>query len=120
MATTTIDDVLADLPADRRDALEALRSQIRDAAPDAVESINYGVPAFKLDGRPLVSFGSAKQHLTFYVQSPAVMEAFADDLAGFRVSTGSVQFTPDHPIPADLVRRLVEARIAEVRGAPTR
>ncbi len=119
MARTAIDEFLAGLPADRRDALEVLRSQIRDAAPDVLESINYGVPAFKLDGRPLVSFGSAKQHLTFHVQSPAVMEAFADDLAGFRVSTGSVRITPDHPIPADLVRRLVEARIAEVR-APRR
>jgi uncharacterized protein YdhG (YjbR/CyaY superfamily) len=119
MATTTIDDVLADLPTDRRDALEALRSQIRDAAPDAVESINYGVPAFKVDGRPFVSFGSAKQHLTFYVQSPAVIEAFASALAAFRVSTGSVQFTPDHPIPEELVRRLIAARIAGVR-APKR
>ena len=113
---TTIAEVLGGLPADRREALETLRSQIRAAAPDAVESINYGVPAFKLDGRPLVSFGAAKNHLTFYVQSPAVIEAHADDLAGFRLSTGSVQFTPDHLIPADLVRRLVAARIAEVRA----
>jgi uncharacterized protein YdhG (YjbR/CyaY superfamily) len=119
MPSTTIDEFLAGLPADRRSALEELRTHIRAAAPDAVESINYGVPAFKLDGRPLVSFGAAKQHLTFYVQSPAVIEAFASALTGFRVSTGSVQFTPDHPIPEELVRRLVAARIVEVR-APKR
>jgi uncharacterized protein YdhG (YjbR/CyaY superfamily) len=111
-----IDEVVARLPPDRRAALEVLRSQVRAAAPDAIELMNYGVPAFKLDGRPLVSFGAAKGHLTFYVQSPAVMQAFAEDLTGFRTSKGSIQFGPARPIPPDLVRRLVEARIAEVRG----
>jgi uncharacterized protein YdhG (YjbR/CyaY superfamily) len=112
---TTIDEVLAELPPERCQALDDLRRQIRATAPEAVETINYGVPAFKLDGRPFVSFGSAKNHLTFYVQSPAVMRAFATDLAGFRTSKGSVQFTPEKPIPPKVVRRLVEARMAEVR-----
>lgn len=112
---TTIDDVFAQLPGDRRAALEDLRRQIRALAPDAVELINYGVPAFKLDGRPFVSFGAAKNHLTFHVQSPSVIEAFAEELAGYRLSTGSVQFTPEQPIPPRLVARLVNARIAEVR-----
>jgi uncharacterized protein YdhG (YjbR/CyaY superfamily) len=112
----SVEEFLASVPADKRDALEVLRSQIRDAAPDAVELVNYGVPAFKLDGRPLVSFGAAKNHCTFYVQSPVVVEAFAQDLAGFKLSKGSVQFSPERPIPVNLVRRLVEARMAEVRG----
>ena len=110
---STIDEFLAALPEAQHQALEHLRSVIREAAPQASEAVAYGVPAFKLDGRPFVSFGSAKDHCSFYVQSPEVMQAHAEELAGFRTAKGTVHFTPDKPIPDDLVRRLVAARIAE-------
>jgi uncharacterized protein YdhG (YjbR/CyaY superfamily) len=109
----TIDDFLAAVPEEQRAALEDLRQKIRAAAPDATESINYGVPAFKLNGRPLVSLGAAKNHCAFYVQSPAVMEAHAKDLKGYDTTKGTVHFSPDKPIPAALVTKLVKARIAE-------
>ena len=108
-----IDAVLAAQPGDVRDALEQLRATIRAAAPDAVEAIAYGVPAFRYRGRPLVSFGAAKRHGAFYVQSPAVMEAHAELLRGHDTSKGTVRFTPEAPIDANLVRTLVLARIAE-------
>ncbi len=110
---TTIDEFLAAVPPAQRQALEHLRSVIRQAVPQATEAIAYGVPAFKLDGRPFVSFGAAKDHCSFYVQSPEVMQAHAEELAGFRTAKGTVHFTPDKPIPDDLVRRLVQARMAE-------
>jgi uncharacterized protein YdhG (YjbR/CyaY superfamily) len=116
----SIEQFLDGVPPDKRRALQHLRDEIRRLVPEATESISYGVPAFKLGGRPLVSFGAARDHCTFYVQSPTVIEAFAQDLAGFRLSKGSVQFSPERPIPADLIRRLVEARIAEVRGPVSR
>jgi uncharacterized protein YdhG (YjbR/CyaY superfamily) len=110
---TTIDEFLAGVPEPQREALERMRSVIRVAAPQASEAVAYGVPAFKLDGKPFVSFGATKDHCSFYVQSPEVMQAHAEELAGFRTAKGTVYFTPDKPIPDDLVRRLVEARIAE-------
>lgn len=110
------EEVLAALPADQRHALEGLRADIRRAAPDAVETISYGVPAFKLGGRPLVSYGAAKAHCSFYVQSPAVLAAFAARLDGFRLTKGSVLFTPDRPIPAALVTDIVQARVAELHA----
>ena len=109
----TIDDFLAAIPEKQRAALEDLRQKIRAAVPDATESINYGVPAFKLNGRPLVSLGAAKNHCAFYVQSPAVMEAHVKDLQGYETTKGSVHFSPGKPIPAALVTKLVKARIAE-------
>lgn len=109
----TIDQFLASIPDAQRTALEDLRRTIREAAPDATEGINYGVPAFKLNGRPLVSFGAAKNHLALYVQSPGVMEAHAAELKGFETTKGSVHFSPDKPLPAALVTTLVKARIAE-------
>ncbi len=84
MPSAEVDNVLAALPEDARTALEALRRTIAAAAPVAVESISYGVPAFKYRGRPLVSFGAAKNHCSFYVQSPAVMEAQPRRIGGLR------------------------------------
>ena len=71
------------------------------------------MPAFKLRGRPLVSYGAGKDHCSFYVQSPPVMEAHATELAGYRTSKGTVHFAPSDPLPSELVATLVQARIAE-------
>ena len=96
-----------------RRALQHLRATIAAAAPEAVEGIGYGVPAFKYRGRPLVSFGAARSHCAFYVQSPAVMDAHKDELAGYDTSKGTIRFAPDKPLPDELVTRLVRARMAE-------
>ncbi len=101
------------MPPDQRAALEDLRQVIRSAAPGAEELINYGVPMFRLNGKNLVSYSAAKNHCSFHVQSPTVMEAHTADLTGFKTTKGSVNFTPDTPIPRDLVIKLVKARIAE-------
>jgi len=112
-----IDAFLAGRPQEVRQALEDLRRTIAAAAPDAVEAIGYGVPAFKYRGRPLVSFGAGKDHCSLYVQSPAVMEAHRDALAGYDTSKGTIRFPPDKPLPARLVTKLVKARIAETDAA---
>lgn len=104
---------LAKQPAPVRRALEDLRRVIRSAAPDAVETISYGVPAFKYRGRPLVSYGAGKTHCAFYVQSPTVMEAHRAAIEPHDSATGTIRFTPDAALPDDLVRTLVAARIAE-------
>jgi uncharacterized protein YdhG (YjbR/CyaY superfamily) len=110
---SSVEEFLAAVPPDKRAALEDLRSVIQSAAPGATELINYGVPMFRLNGRNLVSYSAAKGHCSFHVQSPEVMNAHAADLAGFKTTKGSVNFTPDQPIPAELVTKLVKARIAE-------
>jgi uncharacterized protein YdhG (YjbR/CyaY superfamily) len=111
--TRDVDAFLAAVPAHKRAALQKLRRTIRAAAPKATELINYGVPMFRLDGKNLVSYAAATNHCTFYVQSPAVMRAFAAELKDYKQGKGSIQFAPDKPIPAALVTRLVKARIAE-------
>jgi uncharacterized protein YdhG (YjbR/CyaY superfamily) len=115
--SSEIDSFLADLPPEMREPLEALRRTIAAAAPDAVEGIGYGVPAFKYRGRPLVSFGAGKNHCSFYVQSPAVIDAHRDELAGYDTAKGTIRFAPDEPLPAGLVTKLVKARIAETDAA---
>lgn len=109
---------LEGLPAPQRQALEHLRRVIIAAAPEAEEYVGYGIPAFRQDGA-LVSFGAARHHCAFYVQSPAVMDALAAELDGLDTSKGTVRFTPDKPIPDALVTRLVAARLAENRARKT-
>ena len=106
------DEYLAGIDEPGRSALRNLRRQIREAAPRAEEYIGYAVPAFRQDGA-LVSYAAARSHLSFYVQSPKVMEEFAADLAKFKTSKGTIAFTPEMPVPAALVRRLVKARLGE-------
>jgi uncharacterized protein YdhG (YjbR/CyaY superfamily) len=112
-AAKEVDAFLAKVPADKRAALQKLRKTIKAAAPKAVELINYGVPMFRLDGKNLVSYAAAAKHCSFYVQSPAVMRAFAAELKDYKQGKGSIQFAADKPIPATLVTKLVKARIAE-------
>lgn len=95
-----------------RAALENLRAQILAAAPSASERIGYGIPMYSHDG-PLVSFGAFTNHLTFFVQSGAVMEAHAAKLAGRTHTKGGVHFTADKPLAAALVKKIVKARLAE-------
>jgi uncharacterized protein YdhG (YjbR/CyaY superfamily) len=111
-----IDAFLAGQPADVRTALENLRAMVATAAPEAIETISYGVPAFKYRGRPLVSFSAGRTQkgvCSFYVQSPAVMDAHRDDLAAYDTSKGTIHFAPDSPLPHELVTRLVRERMAE-------
>lgn len=107
-----IDDYLATVSKESRAALEKLRKTIRSAALKATEGISYQVPTYKFLG-PLVSFGAAKNHCSFYVMSPATMEAHKDELESYDTSKGTIRFPPDKPLPAALVSKLVRARIAE-------
>lgn len=112
----TIDEYLADVPADQRAALEKLRQAIRAAAPKAEECISYGLAAFRLNGRPLVYFGAWANHCAFYPASSALAKTFRDQLKGFETSKGTIRFTPDKPLPTTLVRKLVKALIAANSG----
>ena len=111
---------MAALPADQREALQKLGDIVESVVPGAIEVISYGVPSFKYQGRSLVSLGAAKSHCSFFVQSPEVMQAFAEALSDFDTAKGTIHFQPDKPIPEELVRRLVRARIAENEAADVR
>lgn len=113
----SVEEFLASVAPDQRAALEDLRKVIRAAAPDASELINYGVPMFRLNGKNLVSYAAGKDHCSFYVQSPTVMEAHAAELRNFKTTKGTVIFKPETPIPAELVSKLVEARVVENEAA---
>ena len=89
-----------------------MREIIRSAAPEAQESIAYGMPAYKLYGKPLVYFGGYDGHVGFYA-TPSGHQAFSEELAHFKQGKGSVQFPHNRPLPEDLIIRMVRFRVAE-------
>src|SRR5881409_2449966 len=109
-----IEDNIKASPTDVQGILQSLRLTIRKAAPEAVETISYQMPTFKLNGKGLVYFAAFKNHIGFY-PIPSGMKAFEKELSPFKQGKGSVQFPIDQPIPYDLVRRIVVFRAKENR-----
>jgi len=110
-----VEAYLMAVPEPGRSALQHLRSVIRAEAPDADECITYGMPGFRLK-RPLVGYAAFKAHLSFFPMSGTLIAGLAGELEDFRTSKGTIQFTPDKPLPDSLVRRIVAARKAESAG----
>ena len=108
---TNIDDYIASFPPETRIILERLRETIRKAAPDAKETINYGIPTFTLKGN-LVHFAAFKNHIGFY-PAPSGIEAFKKELFSYEGAKGSVKFPVSELLPFDLVSRIVEFRVKE-------
>jgi uncharacterized protein YdhG (YjbR/CyaY superfamily) len=111
---STVDDYVASLSGDRRPAMTLIRRTIGTAAPEAVETIAYGMPALKSHGGQfLVSYAAYKRHYSLFPASGAVVEALGDDLAPYLSGKGTIRFPADRPIPVTLVTRIVEIRFAE-------
>jgi uncharacterized protein YdhG (YjbR/CyaY superfamily) len=115
----TVEAYMAALPDDQRAVLEELRATIRAAAPEATEQIAYDMPAFKVNGRFLVSYGAYKDHFSLFPASGAVLAALGDEIAPYHTGKATIQFTADRPLTADVVTRLVGVRLEETatRGA---
>lgn len=109
-----IDAYIAGFPPEVREILQAIRTTIREAAPNAEETIAYQIPTFTLNGN-LVHVAAFKKHVGFY-PTPSGIEAFREELSAYEVAKGSVRFPLDQPIPLDLIRRIVTFRAAENRA----
>ena len=109
---TTIDGYISTFPADIQAILENVRQAIQKAAPEAAETISYGIPTFNLNGKHLVFFAGWKHHVSLY-PLPAGDEAFQQEISHYKRAKGSIQFPLDKPIPYDLVEQIVTLLIKE-------
>jgi len=110
--TEEVERYLNEFSGNIRQRLDVVRKIIRDAAPEAVESIGYGMPAYKLNGKPLVYFAGFTKHIGLYA-TPNGHEAFKKEFAPYKQGKGSVQFPLDQPLPVELIRRVVEYRVSQ-------
>jgi uncharacterized protein YdhG (YjbR/CyaY superfamily) len=104
-----VDNYILKFPEKTRDVLQKIRTIIHDAVPGAEESMSYGMPAYKLNGKPLVYFASFKNHIGFYA-TPSGHEEFAEELSKYKHGKGSAQFPLDKPIPFNLIKKIVDFR----------
>jgi uncharacterized protein YdhG (YjbR/CyaY superfamily) len=107
----SIDEYIKAAPKEAREKLEEMRESIRAAAPGAMESLKWGMPAFSYR-RILVTFGAFKHHIGFY-PTPSAVQAFEKELSTFVTSNASVQFPLDTPLPLALIRKITEFRVRE-------
>lgn len=99
---STVDAYIEQFPANIQSTLRSIRAVIRESAPDATESISYGMPAYKCKGRPIAYFAAFAHHIGFYA-TPSAHSAFSDRLAKYTQGKGSVQFPIDQVMPLDLI-----------------
>lgn len=115
----TIDEYMKAFPQDVQIVLEKVRKVIKEAAPDAVEAISYGMPTFKLNGKNMVHFAGWRKHIGFY-PTPSGTETFQKELSPYKAAKGSVQFPLDEPIPFDLIRKITLFRLREIEDRKKR
>lgn len=108
-----VEAYLAEAPEPHRTTLERVRAMIRAAAPEeAEECISYGMPAFRYKGA-LVGYAAFKKHCSFFPMGSAVLDELGAEVAPYRTAKGTLQFAPDKPLPASLVKKLVKARVRQ-------
>jgi uncharacterized protein YdhG (YjbR/CyaY superfamily) len=111
-----MDDYLRELSTEQGAALARVRALVEQVVPEAEEGRSYGMPAYLYRGRPLLGFRAAKQHLSVFPFSPEAVDAVRDRLGGFDISKGTVRFSPDDPLPEDVLGDMIRARKRELDG----
>ena len=114
----TIDAYIASFPENVQEILQQIRMTIQKAAPDAVETISYAMPTFKLNGN-LIHFAAFKNHIGLY-PAPQGIEAFKRELSVYKGAKGSVQFPLDQPMPLALITKITKFRVKQQNAQRTK
>ena len=109
----TFEAYLSHFPIEIQERLQILRELVKNIAPEAVEGISYGMPAYKLNGKPLVYFAAQKNHFGLYA-TPSAHAAFENELATYKKGKGSVQFPFSEELPLDTIRKMVRFKVQEL------
>lgn len=107
-----VDSYILEFPLDIQKKLKEIRVFLKSLLPNALETMAYGIPTYKIDGKNLVHFGGAKKHIGFY-PSPKPIEVFKNELTGYKCTKGTIQFPLDKELPLELIKKIVEFRLEE-------
>lgn len=114
----SIDEYIAGFPDDVQPVLRQVRAIIREAAPDAQETISYQIPTFTLAGRHLVYFAGHRKHVAVY-PAPVANPAFAEEMAVYGSGRGTAKFPLGKPLPVEVIRKIVKFRIEDALARAT-
>jgi len=114
MSARDIDNYLAQVDEPKRSTLQSLRETIARIIPDAEQTISYGMPAFRLNGKVIAGFAAFKNHCAYLPHSGSVFAELGDDLADYEMTQGSLHFPIDKSLPEPLVRKLIDVRLRHV------
>jgi uncharacterized protein YdhG (YjbR/CyaY superfamily) len=116
MTAADIDTYLDQLDEPKRSTLSRLRMDILAVLPHAEQCLSYAVPAFKVEGKTIAGFAAFNKHLSFLPHSGSVFPELVEELAGYEKSSGALRFEVDQPLPAELVRKLIDIRLRQALG----
>lgn len=117
MATTKQNDTegvnkyISNLPVEQQIALERVRQIIKNTVPEAQEYLSYKMPAYHFHGM-IGGFAAFKNHCSFFPWDSKTIDVFKDELTGFKTSAGTIQFTPEKPLPEELLQKILHYRVA--------
>jgi uncharacterized protein YdhG (YjbR/CyaY superfamily) len=113
----SVDEYIAAQPEALRPTLEQVRNAIRRAVPEAAEGIGYGMPGYKLHGKPMLYFAAFKQHYSLFAASATFFAALEDELRAYKLRKGTIQFPLTKPVPVKLIARIAKIRAADITAA---
>lgn len=111
----SVDEYLAAQPEAVRPKLEQVRAAIRKAVPEAVEGIGYGMPGYKLNGKPVLYFAGFKEHYSLFAASGTFLATLENELRGYELRKGTIRFPLTEPVPVKLIRSIAKLRAAEIK-----
>jgi len=111
-----VDDYLAVLPEKQRSVMQQLREIVTAAAPEAAEAISYKMPALKIDDRFFMSYDAFKGHFSLFPWTDGMAETLGDEIRPFLSGKGTLRFKADQPLPAELIRTIVQIRLQEFKA----
>lgn len=109
---SVVDDYIANLSGPEQATIAHMYGIVREMVPDATEEISYAMPAFKHKGKSLVAIMANKNFLSLYPF--CAVDKLGVDLSGYECTSGSIHFSPENPIPDDLLRQIITARVKQI------
>ncbi|MFF2780329.1 iron chaperone [Streptomyces sp. NPDC058052] len=116
MPLTAVEEYFAGLDTASRNAFQHVRAIALRIVPDAQDGRSYGMAALRFEDKPLIGFRAAKDHLSIFPFSSEAVDAVRDRLTGFDLSKGTIRFSPDRPLPDDVLSDLIRHRLDEIAG----
>src|SRR5438270_1259344 len=113
----SVDEYIAAQPEAMRPKLEQVRTAIRRAVPEALEAIGYGMPGYKLHGKPMLYFAGFKEHYSVFAASGTFFAALKEELTGYELRKGTIHFPLSEPVPQNLITRIAKLRAAGLDAA---